>query len=60
VSNEWPTLLPFLDNGLISLSNNKVENYIRPFAVGRKNWLFSDTADGAVASAAIYSLIGSA
>ena len=60
ISNEWPYLLPFLNNGLISLSNNRVENVIRPFAIGRKNWLFSDTVDGAEASAAIYSLIGSA
>lgn len=60
VSNEWPHLLHFLNNGNISLSNNRVENVIRPFAIGRKNWLFSHTADGAEASAAIYSLISTA
>ena len=60
ISNEWPHLLHFLNHGLISLSNNRVENFIRPFAVGRKNWLFSNSVDGAVASAALYSLIGSA
>ena len=60
ISNEWPHLLHFLNHGLISLSNNRVENVIRPFAIGRKNWLFSDTVEGAEASAAIYSLIGSA
>ena len=48
ISNEWPHLLHFLNNGLISLS------------VGRKNWLFSDTAAGAEASAALYSLVVSA
>ena len=60
ISNEWPHLEHFLNNGNISLSNNRVENAIRPFAIGRKNWLFSDTIEGAEASAAIYSLIGSA
>ena len=59
ISNEWPHLEHFLNNGNISLSNNRVENAIRPFAIGRKNWLFSDTIEGAEASAAIYSLITS-
>ena len=54
ISNEWPHLEHFLNNGNISLSNNRVENAIRPFAIGRKNWLFSDTIEGAEASAAIY------
>ena len=42
------------------IDNNRVENAIRPFAVGRKNWLFSNTANGANASAAIYSVVATA
>lgn len=60
ISNEWEYLQHFLTDDSISLSNNRVENAIRPFAVGRKNWLFSDTVEGAKASAAIYSLVVSA
>jgi transposase len=37
ISNEWPHLLHFLNHGFISLSNNRAENAIRSFAVGRKN-----------------------
>ena len=42
------------------ISNNLAENAIRPFTVGRKNWLFSDTVKGAKASAVIYSLVETA
>lgn len=41
-------------------SNNTAENAIRPFTVGRKNWLFADTPKGATASAAVYSIIETA
>jgi transposase len=58
--NEWPNLTGFLDDGRLHIDNNLVENAIRPFAVGRKNWLFSDSVAGAKASAAIYSLMISA
>ena len=50
----------YLLDGRCSLSNNAAENAIRPFTVGRKNWLFSDTPKGAKASAAIYSLVETA
>ena len=50
----------FLENGNVPIDNNRVENAIRPFAVGRKNWLFSNTANGAKDSAAIYSVIATA
>jgi len=53
-------LIRFLDNSCLPLDNNAAENAIRPFAVGRKNWLFSDTVKGADASANIYSVIESA
>ena len=53
-------LTAFLDDPEIPLSNNRAENAIRPFVVGRKNWLFSDTVRGAESSAIIYSLIETA
>jgi transposase len=53
---QMPRLKVFLESGLIPLDNNLVENAIRPYAVGRKNWLFSYHADGAAASALYYSL----
>ena len=49
----------FLD-GRLELSNNRVERSVRPFAVGRKNWLFSNTPKGADASAAVYSIVETA
>jgi transposase len=58
--NQWPRLIRYTEDGRISLDNNVVENIVRPFVVGRKNWLFSDTPQGAKASAAIYSLIETA
>lgn len=58
--NQWKYLLPFLDNGQASIDNNAMENDIRPFVVGRKNWLFSVTQMGASASAFFYSLIQTA
>lgn len=55
--NEWTKLVRFLDDPVIPIDNNFVENGIRPFVVGRKNWLFSNTPNGAKASAFFYSLI---
>lgn len=60
LDGQWPRLTRFLDDGCIPLDNNPAENAIRPFVVGRKNWLFSHTPSGAQASAAIYSLIETA
>lgn len=57
---EWDKLLVYLDDGKVLIDNNLVENAIRPFAVGRKNWLFSGSPNGARASAAFYSLIETA
>ena len=53
-------LTAFLQNPIIPLSNNRAENAIRPFVIGRKNWLFCDTPSGAKASAIFYSLAESA
>ena len=58
--NQWPTLTGYCDDGRLHISNALAENAIRPFAVGRRNWLFADTARGAKASATCYSLIETA
>lgn len=58
--NQWPKLMRYLDDGRLSIDNNPVENAIRPFVIGRRNWLFSDTARGAKSSAYLYSLIETA
>jgi len=58
--NQWPKLVVFLQHGHIALDNNRAENAIRPFVIGRKNWLFCDTQAGAQASANLYSLIETA
>ena len=50
-------LCRYLGDGRIPMTNNVAESAIRPFTVGRKNWLFSDSPRGAEASAAIYSLV---
>lgn len=55
--NHRKGLEAFLEDGNCSLSNNLAENSIRPFTIGRKNWLFSGSPKGAAASAAVYSLI---
>ena len=55
-----PYMENYLLDGRCELSNNLAENAIRPFTVGRKNWLFCDTVRGAKASAVIYSLIETA
>ncbi len=57
---QWPKLMRVLDDGRILLDTNLVENAIRPFVVGRKNWLFADTVAGARASANLYGLIETA
>ena len=54
------TSVRFLSIGEIEISNNQIENAIRPFVVGRKEWLFADTPQGAEASAIIYSLMETA
>lgn len=59
-SNEWVYLERYADDGRVEIDNNFVENQIRPFAVGRKNWLFSATIEGANASANLYSIITTA
>jgi hypothetical protein len=57
---QWPKLTVFLKHGEVPLDNNRLENCIRPFVIGRKGWLFSDTVPGAGASANLYSLVETA
>lgn len=57
---QWDRLVGYLEDGRLSPDNNAAENCIRPFVLGRKNWLFSGTPEGAAASAALYSLIETA
>lgn len=56
----WWRLIRYTERGDLPIDNNAVENAIRPFVVGRKGWLFSDTPGGAHASAVVYSLIETA
>jgi transposase len=58
--NQWEKLLRFLEDGRIEISNNRAERSIKPFVIGRKNWLFCNTPKGARASAIIYSMVETA
>jgi hypothetical protein len=57
---QWRKLIVFLEQGEVPLDNNRCENAIRPFVLGRKGWLFSDTVKGAVASANLFSIVETA
>ena len=57
LSSQWPKLVRYVQDGRYPIDNNPCENSIRPFVVGRKGWLFSDTVAGANASANLYSLV---
>ena len=58
--NQWSKLTAFMADGRLELFNNRAERAIKPFVIGRKNWLFADTPRGAEASATIYSLVETA
>jgi len=60
LNEQWPKLIRYLEDGRLEMDNNRIENAIRPFVVGRKNWLFSDSVSGVKASANLYSLIETA
>lgn len=60
LSNQWEKLTVYCTHGDLNISNILAENAIRPFVIGRKAWLFSDTPKGAHASAIHYSLIETA
>ena len=59
VSN-WDKLVRYAEGGYLPIDNNAAERAIRPFVIGRKNWLFSDTPKGATASAQLYSSVETA
>lgn len=58
--NQWEKLTAFLLDGRLELDNNRSERSIKPFVIGRKNWLFSNTPKGAASSAIIYSIVETA
>lgn len=60
LNNQWPRLVAYLEDGALPIDNNRAENSIRPFVIGRKNWLFASSQAGASASANLYSLIETA
>jgi transposase len=60
MGNLWAQLTRYTERGDLPIDNNRCENAIRPFVIGRKAWLFSDTPAGAHASAVIYSLVQTA
>lgn len=58
--NQEKYMMTYLEDGHCSISNNLSENSIRPVTVGRRNWLFRDTTDGADVSMMVYSLLETA
>ena len=58
--NQWSTLIAYLEDGRIELSNNRAERSIKPFVIARKNFLFANTPSGARSTAAFFSLIETA
>ncbi|WP_245837402.1 IS66 family transposase [Virgibacillus phasianinus] len=58
--NQWDRLGSFMKDGRLEIDNNRGERSIKPFVIGRKNWLFSNTAKGAKSSAIIYSVVETA
>lgn len=60
LNNQWDRLVGYVNDGHYPIDNNAAERVIRPFAIGRKNWMFSKSQAGAKASANLYSLIETA
>ncbi|WP_425387750.1 IS66 family insertion sequence element accessory protein TnpA [Aneurinibacillus terranovensis] len=58
--NRWDKLEAFMKDGRLEVDNNRSERSIKPFVIGRKNWMFANTPRGAQASAMIYSIIETA
>ena len=57
---QWPKLKNYLTDGRLEIDNNLIENAIRPVALGRKNYLFAGSHEGAERAALIYSLVATA
>lgn len=58
--NQWEKLVTFLEDGNLEIENNRAERSIKPFVLGRKSWLFSNTPKGATASSITYSIVETA
>lgn len=58
--NQWPKLTRYLEDGRLEIDNNRAERSVKPFVIGRKNWLFSNTPKGARSSAILYSIVETA
>jgi transposase len=59
LANQWTALQRFVDDGRVAIDNNRAENQLRGIAVGRKNWLFAGSFEGARRAALLYSLVQS-
>ena len=57
---EEPYLRRYIEDGRLEIDNNRAERSIKPFVIGRKNWLFANTPSGAKASATVFSIIETA
>jgi hypothetical protein len=57
LDDQWPRLIRVLEDGRFPLDTNGVERAIRPFVIGRRNWMFADAPSGATASARQYTLV---
>lgn len=60
LAKNWKKLTVYVEDERLNIDNNTVENAIRPFAIRRKNWMFSNSQKGAKASAMLYSIIETA
>jgi len=58
--NQWHKLNQYVNDGRLNIDNNRAERAVKPFVIGRKNWMFSNTTRGATASAELYSIIETA
>jgi len=57
---QWPKLIRYIEDGNLSIDNNRAERAVKPFVIGRRNWMFANTKNGAEASAILYSLVETA
>ena len=60
LQKQWHKLSRYIEDGNLNIDNNRAERAVKAFVIGRKNWLFSNTANGANASAMLYSMIETA
>ena len=58
--NQWSKLIRYIEDGELSIDNNRAERAIKPFVIGRKNWMFANTEKGAQASSVLYSIVETA